>query len=583
MVQDSDRVVDFGTLTFDSKRLTVLLVFLVTGFLSLNPVLWLIYGSFWSGLPGTRGNFTLDNYLQAFWVDGKTTFEVFVNSLTYSITSTTLSIILGIFLSLVLTRTDLRHKNLFRIGLLVTLMVPNYIYAIAFIYIIGAQGLLNQTLMWILTLHAPPFQIFSMPAIIIIDAFLNTPVAYLIIGAAMSSMDVSLEEAARVHGYGTLRTLYKIVLPMLRPAIFATYTLIFIRTIENFELPAILGLPGGIYVFTTQIYRAMVQYPPQVGESAALSIFLLGITIVLILAYRHYTRATERFVSITGKAQRPSLIKLGKWRLLITILCVIYLITTVILPVGMLFYASLCVPSFNLPTLQNLGTFRLSFDYYVSILSNPTVLRAFSNSLFLAVFGASVTILFTALLSYVNLRVKFRGKIVMELLAFLPFAFPGIVIAVGLVWAYIQLPIITHIPIMLYGTIWILLVAYMTRYIPYGIRATSSNLIQIHRDLEDAASTLGAPWHWTFRKIVLPLMKQGMLGGWIVLMAFFLRELSSSILLYQGGTEVISVVLFLLYGDGRWELVNVIGILTIIPVVCLIALAQKLTKAELTL
>jgi iron(III) transport system permease protein len=379
-------------------------------------------------------------------------------------------------------------------------------------------------------------------------------------------MDMALEESATMSGSGMATTFFRVTLPLMRPAILSAMLIMFIRAIEAFEVPALIGLPAGIEVFTSEIYLAIHEYPSNFGLAAALAVTLLVFSALGVYWYRRATAKGQSFATVTGKGFRPRLINLGKFRYVVSGICILFFIITIGLPIFILLWSSF-VPFYEVPSLEALKG--LSLKNYVFVFQFPTTLTAFRNSIFLMLMTATLTMILTSVVAWIAVKSRIKGRGLLDVITFIPIAFPGIVLGVSLLYVYLALPI----PI--YGTIWILLVAYITKYMPYGIRTTTATIIQIHNELEEASALSGASWATTFRKVTLPLLMPGFMAGWVYIAMVSLRELSTSILLYASGSEVLSIVVFDLWEGGQYPTLCALGIIMIGLLIVLAFVADR--------
>jgi iron(III) transport system permease protein len=290
---------------------------------------------------------------------------------------------------------------------------------------------------------------------------------------------------------------------------------------------------------------------------------------VLVYVYRRLTIRSERYVTVTGRGYRPTIIDLGKWRYVAAIAACLILFLIVLLPFAVLLYTSL-ITYVHVPGAKTLDL--LTLEHYQANLSGTRTYRALKNSLFLAVVGATLCMLVASLTSYITAKTKRAGRGIIEALTFIPWAFPGTALALGLLWTYV------YIPLPIYGTIWILMIAYITRFLPYGLRAMTSTIVQIHDELEDASKVCGAGFMATFRRILLPLMRPGFVAGWILLATIYLREFSTSVFLYSPGSEPIGPLLYHFYVDGNYGPMCSLAILVSIISTLMIVAARKLGK-----
>jgi iron(III) transport system permease protein len=383
-------------------------------------------------------------------------------------------------------------------------------------------------------------------------------------------MDPALEESARLSGSRHLGVARRVTFPLVRPALLAAGTLNFVRAIESFDTPAILALPARIEVFTSKIYKeALDAFPPNHNLAASYAMSLLGITLSLVYVYRVMMRRAERFATVTGRGLRPAVIDLGRARYLAAGVAVGILVLLVGFPFLVLVLTSL-LPYFPLPVDEAVRL--LTAKHYATIVADHRVWAALGNSLFLAVTGGTLCMLLASLAAYITVKTTTVGRGLVEGLSFLPFAFPGTALGIGLLWAYV------HFPIPVIATIWILLIGYITRFLPYGLRAMTATIVQIHRELEEASQISGGGFAVTFRKVLLPLMKPGLLGGWILLATIFIREFSLSVFLYTPASEPIGPLLYHLWLDGLHGRMAALGVVVTLLCVGLVVVAMRVGR-----
>jgi len=377
---------------------------------------------------------------------------------------------------------------------------------------------------------------------VFVEALLWSPFVFLLLAASFRSMDPSLEEASAVCGARVWQTLRRISLRLMLPAFFSVLLLIFIRAFESFEIPALVGLPGDIRVLTTSILLDAQRMPPTYGRAGAFAVLLMLVVACTLYFYFRMTREASRFHTITGKGYRPALIQLGGWRYVTAAGLLLYSFVLLVLPFLIVLWASL-LPFYIQPSLEAISKFTLK--NYVTAIHFPKITDSIKNSILLGIGSASAVMVLTTLASWILVRTKLRGRWLLDLLTTLPLLFPGIVMGLAIMRFYLL------VPIPIYGTLWILLVAFVTRYIPYGIRYTHSGLLQLHRELEEAAYTSGSSWLDTMRRITLPLLTPSFLGGWVFIFLLSAKELSMSILLVSPQTPVVSVAIYELWENGQ--------------------------------
>jgi iron(III) transport system permease protein len=557
--------------TFFAQPINLIFVLLagVLAFLTLYPSFFLLYGSFTDAPLGVPGHFTLANYIHVY--TDPESYRLLFTSFIFGIGASGLSVFFALVLAWITIRTNAPFRRLFELVAIIPNIMPPLLIAISWVLLLNpSNGLINGTWMRLTGAESALFNIYSIPGLIFVEGLILTPLAFLIIAAALKSMDPSLEESAKTLGSSEFGVVARITLPLMRPAILAAGTLNFVRALESFDTPAIIALPARIEVFTTKIWReALGSFPTNHNLAAAYGVEILIIALVFVYLYRRFTSQVESFSTVTGKGFQPHQIDLGRWRYLATGLAFLLLVVLVVLPFLVLLLVSL-LPYYHVPTWQTwhnltLGNFRF-------ILENTRAHRAFYNSMFLALVGASICMFIASLTSYMTIRTKIAGRGILEGLVFIPWAFPGSALALGLLWAYVDFPL----PI--YATIWIILIAYVTRFLPYGLRAVSSTIVQIHKELEEASIACGAGFIATFRRILMPLMRPGIMAGWIILATIFMREFSATLFLYSPGAEPLGPMMYFLYLDGQRGRVGALGIIISIICVFLIAIAQRLSR-----
>ncbi len=547
----------------------VVVVGIVIGYLSLSPTLMLFYGSFRSTPLGVAGGFTLSHYIGAY-TDAQT-YRLLVNSFLFASGSAILSTVLAATLAWISIRTNAPFRRVFELTAIVPNVFPPVMLAVSWTVLLSPRtGLINRLLMDVFGLAEAPFNVYSIWGMVYVEALITTPLAFLLISASLDSMDPSLEESARVAGSTNMQTARRITFPIIRPALLAATMLNFVRAIESFDTPAIIALPARIEVFTTKIYREAVgAFPPNQNLAAAYAVSLLVITMLFVYFYRRLTARSERYVTVTGRGYRPTIIDLGKWRYGASAVAGLILILIVILPLLVMIYVSF-VSYVHVPGARTWEL--LTLDNYRSNFGDTRTYRAFQNSIFLAVGGATLCMLIASLTAWVTTKSRTAGRGVIEALTFIPWAFPGTALAIGLLWTYV------YMPLPIYGTLWILMIAYITRFLPYGLRTMTSTIVQLHDDLPQASMACGASFMTTFRRIMLPLLRPGFLAGWIILATIFLREFSASVFLYSPGSEPLGPLLYHFYVDGN--LGPLCSLALIISMVCvtLIMIARKIGR-----
>jgi iron(III) transport system permease protein len=537
-------------------------------YLTVIPLIMLIYGSVKSGPPGASGTFTVKNYAALF--ENWRLAGALVNSVIFSTGSSILAFTGGLYFAWITERSNVPLRKTIYTCILAPMIVPGILTTVGWIILFGRRsGIVNIIATQYLGFEQP-LEITNMAGMIWVQGTDQIPLAFLLLAAALRSMDPALEEAAMVAGSGILRTTYRITARVLLPAILAVSMISFVRAIETFEVPALIGMPAGILVFATEVYLATKNVPTDFGLASTFGVVYLAITALGVILYLKWTAASEQFATITGKGYRPATLDLGTWRWPMAILSLIACLILFVLPILVVVWSSF-LPYYMAPSQTAFA--RLTLENYKNLWSLPLVQRAMWNSFILGIASSTITMVLTAIVAWIIVRTRWRGKGSLDFLAFSPIAMPGLVLGIAILWLYLVLPV----PV--YGTLWILLIAYVTKYLPYGMRACSSSMLQIKKELEEASETSGASWPYTFRRVILPLLAPGFVAGWIYVITHSFRELSTSIMLYRSGTEVISIVLFELWDGGQYPQLAALG-MVLVAILVAISLAARAVGAR---
>ncbi len=521
-------------------------------YLVLVPLFFLLWNSIRGSLPGA-GGLTLNNFVRAY--SDPTLYPLIGNSFAYATGVTAFAFCLAFTLAWIVERTNTPLRNLSYTLILVQLFIPGILTSIAWIMLLSPRiGVYNLLAMNLLGFPQPPFNAYTAQAMVFVGGIQSTASMFLFLSAALRTMEPALEEAASMSGSGTFFTLRRITLPMMVPAAAAAMIYTFIHGIENFEIPAVLGIPAGIQVFSTKIYLATHQSPPDRGLASALGVTLLVVTIAAVLIYQALTKRSEKYTTVTGKGYRPRLINLGPLRYAASAFLVCHMLVAIIVPISMLFWGSL-LPFYQVPSIEALRL--ISLNSYVDVLSYPGVRLAARNSIILGIIGGVVTMLLAAIISWIVIRSKIAGRKILDTIAFIPLAIPGIVMGLSLLTVYLT------IPIPIYGTLWILLVCFVTKYMPWATRNTNNAFIQIHKELEEASQISGASWGQTFVRILVPLVLPVFVSGFVWVFIHVIRELSAAVLLYSPRSIMLSVIVWEMWNSGTISQVAALAVMII--------------------
>lgn len=550
----------------DARVLIVGISVIVTAYLVLVPMVMLVYSSFTGAAPGTTGALTLEHYGEAF---GETSiWKTLGITLVFALGSGALAFVIGTILAWLCERTNMPFKSLFFALTLARMMIPGVIGTIAWIFLLGPRnGMINRMLTSTFVFQDSPLDIFTITGMIWVEGLALTPLTFLMMGAAFRSMDPSLEESATMSGSGAFTTLFRVTLRLALPAALSVVLIMSIRGLESFEVPALIGIPSGIYTFISAIYMAVHTYPQNYGVAGALSMLVMVISVIGITLYGRVTSKAERFSTVTGKGFRPRVIDLGAWRWVAAALCFLFFLGTLGLPLFVLLWASLFT-YYSLPSWQMLS--QATLNNYIEVLTWSAVQRAMLNTLIVAVATTAIVMTLSSVMSWLVVKTTAPGRVIIDNLATLPIIFPGIIVGLALLWTYLT------IPIPVYGTIWIIVVSFVTRFLPYGMRTCSTSMIQIHRELEEASLASGATWLQTFVRIFIPLLRPGLLAGGVYVALLSIRELSSAILLWSPGSEVLSVQVWEMWEDGSDVQLAALGIMMTLGLGILVAVVHRL-------
>jgi iron(III) transport system permease protein len=521
------------------------------------PVGSLVLGS----LKGESGP-SFENFREA--LSGRLYVQALWNSLKLGAWTGLFSIVIGVPLAWAVARTNVPGKPLIRATAMLAYLSPPFLTAIAFVNLFGPNaGLINKLLRDVLDLPWLTFNIFTMGGLVVVTVLHTFPFVYLLAVSALQSVDASYEEAAQILGASKWRTAFSITAPLVAPAILSGTLIAFVNAIALFGSQAIIGLPGRIVTLPTRIY-ALFDYPPEYGLASALSLVFVLITVIALFLQRSYL-ARRSFVTLAGKGSRPQLIDLGPARWLMLGFAALVFVVAILLPYGSLVAVSLS-KSWGLGFWQN-----LTLQHYRFILLEYDVTqRAIVNSLVLATLAATIAVALGAVIGWIDLRTRVPGRLLLDYAALIPLGLPGIVMAVALLQFWLKMPLA------LYGTLAILLLAYAGRYVPLGVRAANASLRQVDPSLEESARILGAGWGTTMWEVTLPLIRPGLFAGWLLVFVPAIQELSASILLFSSGSITLAVAVYNLYETGYTEPVAALAIINVVIIAGAIWIARKL-------
>ena len=507
------------------------------------PLLWLLLGAL--GLPDEVG---LDHFVRVY---ARTqNFAPLKNTLILALGTGLLSVVLGVPLAWTAARSNVPLRRSIHALVALSYITPPYLTALAYIILLGPDaGYFNRVLRWLLGLEAGPFNVFSMGGIIFVIGIHVFAFTYFLTYTALQSVDAALEESAQVLGAGRWTVTRRITLPLVAPAITGGALLSAVDSMALFGPQAFLGLPAQIVFLPTRIYGLLGSYPPRWGDASALSLILVLLTVAGLVVQRGYLERRS-FVTVSGRGVRTQRMQLGRVKWLLLAFCLLVVFFSAVAPVAVLTAAAFSKSWIAPPSPDN---FTLA-HFQAALLDDQVAVRGIVNSFKLATGAALITVLLGLAIAYIDLRTRMRGRRLLDYLAILPLGLPGTVMAVGILLAFIRPPLV------LYGTIWILLVAYVARFVPLAVRSANATLRQIDPSLEEAARITGASWLQTIRLVLLPIARPGLIVAFLLVFIPALGELSATILLYTGGTETIAVAIFRLNDLGQLEVVAALAV-----------------------
>lgn len=553
------------------QNIFLFFTFAITIYLVIPPLLLLLISCLQKGLPLETLNFTLDNIRITY--SDPATYEALFNTLIFAIGSLSIGLTTSIILAWLVERTNIPYRNAMYVVILIPLVIPGMLQAIAWIFLLGPKaGVINLMIRNIFRLEGDgPFNIFTLWGMCFVTGIRMVPTVFLLMVASFRNMDPILEEAGSVSGASQLSIFRYITFPLMRPAIAAAFIYYVVVCFAAFEVPGVLGIPAGIHVFSTRIFWAThpLSELPNYGEASSLALFLIILCILLIMLYRKITKSAERFTTITGKGYRPRIIDIGRLKYICFSLFIIFFLFSIALPILVFLWGSLH-PFFSIPSIQSLKT--ISFNAYKFTWEYPGVIDAFKNTIILGVVSATACIFLISIASWVVVRSNLPGKEYLDFLTFIPNGIPAIALGLALMYLYLILPI----PI--YGTIWIIILANVVIWMPFTSRALMAAIFQIHKELEEAAETSGASWKNRFIKITLPLILPALLNAWLWVAIHAIRELAAALMLFSPDSVVLSTVIWNLWDNGRIGETCVLGVILITILGLLTVLGRMITS-----
>lgn len=544
---------------FSKRNILSLLLILALALVTIVPVLFLVISSFNVAEPGQVATFGLGNWIEAF--DDSRILDAIWTTFSLVAARLGIGVLAGIMFAWLIARTDMPGGTTFEFLFWIAFFTPALPLTVGWILLLDPEnGLIN-------TLIGPHFDIFSFWGIVWVHLTATTiPVAVILFTPAFKQMSAVLEESSRMCGATALGTLRRITVPLLIPAILPATAIMLIRSLEAFEIELLLGSPVGIFVYSTRIYDLIDEVPAQYGMATALGTLFLFAVFVMAALYALCVRG-RRFTTVTGQGFSTERIKLGRWRWPAFALCAIYLFLSFGLGMVFLFLSSF---------MRRFGFFDIkdpfTLDHWRILLDDPVLLSSLWNSLMLGAATAVCGVVLFSLVAYAVVRSRIKGKGVIDILAWLPWAIPGVLMGLALVWLYLETPL----RVIFYGTIAGLVLAMLIKELPVGVQLLKSGFIRIGDELEEAARVCGASWSMTYFKVILPLVAPVLATVAVLSFQAAVRDIASVVFLYDNDSRPLSILMLEYSFSGEMERGAAAGILLVIMITIMAVIARWL-------
>jgi iron(III) transport system permease protein len=512
----------------------------IIAILVLPPLWFLAEGSLHLTTPqGGLGAFTIAYYRD--FLGDRRFLDSLRNSFVFAVGSASIAIVLGGVIAWLAERTNTPWKPLARLTAVIALGTPYLIYVTAWLFLLGRNGPISELVRTVAGTRGAPFDVYSLPGMIVVEGLLWSPMAFLLLAPIFRQANADFEEAARVCGAGIGATIRSISMRLALPALLAVGLLSVIRALEAFEVPALIGIPGKVYLLTTAIYLDAESMPPALGRASAFAVFLLVVAALLLSLYARLSRNAARFQTVTGRGFRPRTIDLGRWRWAGATALLVNFVLVLGLPTAGLLWLSL-VPFTE--GVSRAAARTLTVANFRTVLGSPADLKLVWQTIVMAAASATAAMVLTTPAAWLAVRRR-PGGLLLDQLATLPLVFPGIVLGVAMMQMFLAAPV------PLYGTLAGFVVAFTVRYMPYGMRYAYAGMIAISTQLEEAAQVAGATFYGTFRRVVVPLSWPSVTAGWLFIFLLAARDLSLAVLLASPSTQPVAVAMLDLWVNGQ--------------------------------
>jgi iron(III) transport system permease protein len=538
--------------TFRMPSLPIAVLFLVVGFLVLTPLLLMILNSFQTARPGQPIVWGLDGWVKAFNTPG--IIKAMTNTFTLGITRQAIALVLGCFFAWLIARTDLPMKGFLEFFFWIAFFLPALPGTMGWILLLDPKyGLLNQALLSLGIFSQAPFNIYSFWGIVWAHLGGTVSIKVMLLTPAFRNLDAALEESSRISGANGWRTFFRIVVPIMMPAILVTTILGIIRSLEAFEIELLLGTPIGLQVYSTKIHELVTWEPPQFAPAMALSTVFLGLLLLMVAVQRRCI-ANKSYATVNGRGFTIRPTHLGRWRypafaLVLTFALIVTVVPTVLLVSGTF------MKLFGFFNIQEPWT----LENWRATLGDPVLLRSLWNTVAIGLGSGVIGVLFYSLIAYVIVKSRHRGRAVLDFLSWLPWSIPGILLGVALLWTFLQ----TKIFLPIYGTIYLLMIAMVIKSMPFGTQMIKSVLLQLGHDLEEASKVCGGTWLDTFRRVVLPLTMPALITVGLVGFISAARDISTVVLLGSGKSRTLSLLMLDFAAGAEFEKATVVAVIIV--------------------
>lgn len=558
-------------LAYRQGAIVPLLASAIAGGAIVTPVVVVFFRSLTTGKLGASVGFTFANYLRVF--GDRDILPLLSNSVIYAAGAAALGTGLGALLAWIIARTNTPGKALVELMPLYPILMPPIMKNIAWILLLAPRsGILNNMLRQFFGVQEQVFNAFSLGGMIWVFGLACVPLGYLFLLPVFLSFDPSLEESAYIAGSRPLHTMLRVTFPLALPAVLSAFVLNFLRGLRSFETPVLQGTPGNIQVFVSRVYDSMA-LEFNSGLATAYSIVLVLLSVATLMVYVRATRFSERYATITGKGYRVKVIDIGMWKYVTFAAVFVYFLAGILVPFAVLIVVSM-IPYFDYDTFMQFPS-NLALSNYYEVLHHPSFVTGLYNSIFLSIILAIVTVLLGIVMAFTIHRTRAYGAKVFEFIGTLPLAFPPLVLSVGLVIVFLGTP--------LYNSLWALGIALFVAYFPYAFRNASGAIINIHRELDEAAWVHGAKWRHVFFKITLPILKPSVGGALFYIFIEGLRNVDVAVLLTSPGHEYGPVTLFDYFRVGQWAEAAAGGVIYLVILIVAVSVAKFAFKVKFSL